>query len=825
MIINWILNPYTQKELGQGINQLLINITSSNPAMQNTFATACTVMATLVAIIFSISLVMVQIGSEKYGYQILKQFIHNKVTKGLFLISMATILISLILMWQDMTNWHSFIFILVLILLWSIIFWRYYIFMTKITNYEQVIQLVHNNCIADIRRDKKKNVKEILESIEETAIRGISRTDTDFSFKFTIALFNIYRGILSEKKYSWVKDEICLHLVRIIDRAVELRVQFRNYLWTGIFDILNCEITENPEIDMEFIKAYTSEFLFRVNKKIIDEDDFESFKKEIQTYSVENTWGNPKSIQEEILQDIALEQFQFLPLFASDTTKYSQIKEKYLLLEYLIKEQSVKDHSAIQTAINEYTEYKNDLECEIKASLKTGDNLTAIVGELKANSSREIFNLNSLFVAFKMHQLFFIVGAYLVFREQEGDLKAQTYIKELWEHTESKNPHTININDSPVLFDPSWLTKVLFYGGSGVRYFPKMGKLTLIFDTFRDPERALQTYYLLCMTRYLSRTTEDPQIPSGEPTGRDYLKHDLEFCNIFVENSEDLLKNCDLLIEEADCWDQLFDNKAEEQLERTKTWIQKNREYCSEHTEELVKQIDYDCEKCRELKKYIKQGYGKIAINDIATIKIINREDRDTSNFQKYSSRIKNGYPKRHLINDEYVFDPIHHNKHIFEAIGERIARQEKICIIKTILSSKAITRSVDNNIDTIIDTINDKKSLLENKGYSPSTIIIPQELFRGFHDHGYIENSSQFICKDKTQLKIVFIPGFDHIILFDQNHSVAEYVRQGNENERLKISLKEMDDKLHLDICGCSEMFYSISNPDAFQIIDISAL
>lgn len=824
-IVTWIQSHDVQSEFGQFTDQLQINFTVSNPDMQNAFATVGTIMATLVAIIFSISLVMIQTGSDKYSYHILKLFTHNSTTRGLIGLSLTTILVSLFLMWQGTTNWHSFLIVFLLFVVWIIVFWYYYQYMIKITNYEQVVYIMTDSFTKNLKRGKEKQAEQILEAIEDTAIRGIHRLDIDFSFKFTKAFFDLYHSVLGEGKCSWAKKEIFNHFYNAASRAIEFRIPFRNYLWAEVLTIPNCEIAECSQVDFEFINNYISKTLFWLTKKVIDEDDVEAFKTEIRTYSQTHVLGNPRLIQDSIIQEIAQEQSQMLHLFQYDDAKFDPMLEQYQLLNFLVKEQSVIDHGAVQTAIAEYKKYKYTLEKDTEALKISGNVLRGTIEELTENSSRVVDLLNSLFVAYKMHLLFFVIGAYLIFRGQEGDTKVQMYIRELWDYTDSKNPRTINANEPPVLFDPSWLTNVLFYGGSGRQFFYKAGKIHLTFDTFRDPEGALQTYYLLCMTRYLSKTTVDTQIPNLEGREENYLKRYLNFCDTFIQESETLLRNCEALIEDAEDWNQLFENEAQEQFERTKRWIQRNKEYCIETTTDLVRQIDYDRGKCQELRKCIKQGYGEIKLTDIASIEIIDGSDRNKQHFQKFSVEFSGGYPKKSLISDEYSFSPISYSKHVFEEIGKRIARMEEIFIVKAILKSKDITKASDSEVDTIVDTINRKQAILKRQGYNPSTIILPNRLFRSFYIKGFIEDSDKFVCQDETRLKIVYIPNsdFKYIILLNQKYGVARYIRQESEDGRLRVSLKEMEDQLHLDVRGCSEMSYNISDPNAFFIIDLS--
>jgi hypothetical protein len=90
------------------VNYYIPLLLTEDSKMVAVFDTAATVMASFVALVFSISLVMIQIRSDKYSFKILDYFVHEKRTRALFGLSMFTILLAIFLMWFKIVTMLSF---------------------------------------------------------------------------------------------------------------------------------------------------------------------------------------------------------------------------------------------------------------------------------------------------------------------------------------------------------------------------------------------------------------------------------------------------------------------------------------------------------------------------------------------------------------------------------------------------------------------------------------------------------------------------------------------------------------------------------------------
>ena len=95
-------------------------------------------------------------------------------------------------------------------------------------------------------------------------------------------------------------------------------------------------------------------------------------------------------------------------------------------------------------------------------------------------------------------------------------------------------------------------------------------------------------YYLLTITRCIQKGNSKLELPQIE--GLDLLKTTeyyklmewYEFTRIFQTESTFLLDHCDKMITQAQRWDLLFNNNAEEALIITKFWIKAYTKYCEE---------------------------------------------------------------------------------------------------------------------------------------------------------------------------------------------------------------------------------------------------
>ena len=810
------------------VNYYIPLLLTEDSKMVAVFDTAATVMASFVALVFSISLVMIQIGSSKYSFKILEYFVHEKRTRALFGLSMFTILLAIFLMWFNIANKYSFTIIFAFFIVWMVLFWYFFINMVRITNPEQIAEIMIEDCNSQIKKGNKKKVESTLYSIAETTINAVYRNDFEFSLKFASSFFDIYQNTLINHS-NWAKKLIFQQFWRIVESMIETKNNIRNYLWADIFNVPIYEILNEEEIggkvDYEFIDYYIGIFIFNINKKLIDKDDFEGYRNEIREYSIIHIQNNPRMIQDDIRNSVIQEQMSVLTDIRNESDLYDKIIEHYNKLNFSIFQKSTMDFNHIQILKNEYLNYKTFVEISLKQIAPLDQNLTEKLAQLKNNSKDVIHEIDSLYIAYKFHFVFFIVGSYLVFKKDEENFEAQTYIKELWEFTDSKNARVINSDRPPICFDPNWLTHLWLYGGTGKESFIFSTSLHFTFDTFRDPEQAITTYYLLCLTRTMEINKNLQQFPDHDFKEDYYVKYGLQFSKLFIEDSERLQKNCDELIRNAKDWNLLFDNKAPELFSCTKKWITEKMNYCKSLIDDTVKNLECDQTKFQAIKDLISDSFNKSSsIKDLINIREIDNEIQTDIDFIQLGMHLH--YPKENLVNDDFIYSPIALSEHLYQTMGRNIASRERNYLIRTIHTSQIIEKYTLSvfDIESVFEKINEKYQILTLKGYKPSCIILPMKFFRKLYNINAIDKKSteHILLHDGNVLKAMFLPysNFEEIILINQNFGIWTYKKQENAIAPLNIIFEENDCKLNIDISAFSELHFEIINSEAAIIL-----
>jgi hypothetical protein len=828
---------------------------SQTGANSNIFDTVAQVLAAFLAIVFSISLFVIQISSEKYTHKIKKYFKENRWTTWTFGLGLFTILVCVLFLMLDLNNIYIKIVIFFLLILNCIFFYYYYNYMVEITNPYKIAELLEKECINSVNCQKIDEVEDIVTALTDILIKSIAKKDAALTLKYKRTLIGIYYEIqkipLTPKIRIKIENIIFTEIFRALQFAIEKKDASRSYLISILFNSIQWEASKKEFVNDQEIDLIISKFLFEFSRYIIQNDDFELFKKEINHLSLLQV-QNPRFIQEEIYTNL-LEQMSTTILIHNQEIS-SKILKEINCFEFLLKYLTNKDFSSVKNLIKAYAIYEKRLEIYLRGISQSEEKIreltklyntdresvlkriengcNALIGGDKFDYFSNYKRLDLLFISLKLHFTFYCIGAFIVFKGKHEIINSALYLKELWDHTHPDDASGINLNETPVLFDPLWLTYLLLYGGQNIKYWIKMTfGFSLGFDDYHGAEDYLYQYYLLTITRCIQKGNSKLDLPQIE--GLDNLKANeyykltewYEFTQIFQSESKFLLDHCDTLIQNAKRWDFLFNNKAEEAIKITKAWVQAYTNYCGKIHEEINKWLNPDPKKIVYFSKKIIEEYRNVSIvNELAEITPFNEErDRELTFIHIYQD-IGNLH-KEWFFKEDYS-----HPDHIFTEFGRNIARGERRHILETILAEKSIEPIIitDFNLSSIFVEIKNQVNNMKSGGLQPSVVFIPLEIMKGFVIERMTATYGIIKIDDDTNLKVITSNNnwpFKEIVILDKSAGIWTFKPINANEERLFVNIsKNESDELLMKILVHTTINYSIVKPDAMKILKFIA-
>lgn len=597
--------------------------------------------------------------------------------------------------------------------------------------------------------------------------------------------------------------------------------------------------------NIQEVDPLVSKFLFDYVRYAIDKNDFELFKKSLNNTSLLNI-SNPRFIQNEIHS--ALYKEIKPPLFLYDRNTFQKILKEINCFEFLLKYCTVKDFSSVRVLEGAYRMHELNLEKYIDKITKSEELIKELekiygtdrggvlkmvestINSINVVESSDFFGVNKrldlLFISLKLHFTFYQLGAFIIFTGKQKQINSGQYLKELWTHTCPDDACAIIGNESPVIFDPLWLTYLHFYGGQNIEYWTKttLG-FSLGFDDYHGAENYLYQYYLLTITRCIDRGNTSLSLPSPKEldnlkTNEPYKFMELyEFTELFKRESVFLISHCESLVRDARQWDLLFNNHAEESLTKTKEWIEENVLDCEKLTGELKKRMTADDEKIRYFSQKVLEEYRNTSV--VGELAILKKSDQESDSKLKFNSIFQHtgNLDKRWFFKDDDS-----HPDHIFAEFARNISRGERKYILESIkkLDFIEIIPIREIHIDAVYNKIKDLVSQMILSGFNPSVIFLPLELTKSFAIK-HLGNFDALKFDDGNTLKIVNSNDrwkFDEIVILDKSAGVWTYKPVNSSEERLSVEIIPNDDELYMKILVKTTINYTIVNPEAIKIL-----
>lgn len=474
---------------------------------------------------------------------------------------------------------------------------------------------------------------------------------------------------------------------------------------------------------------------------------------------------------------------------------------------------------------------------QLQAIKKMEQSLTLEVSKTSEELNNRIYKL---YVTSQICRVFFLIGAYLLFKKKENGIDSEVYIKELWSHTNPDDADGINLNRPPITSNPFWLTYLRLYGGSGNDFWANL----LRFGDFHGASKYIDQYYLLAVEKEKTNLRAPPKVnlDKMKMNKRYYeLDHWFSFSTNFSSliGTKNLVDRCDNLIEEASTFNRLLSTKsknekgeiheidAKKKLEDLKEWIRNKAKEFEETKKEIIKLLPLDPKRIEKCKGEISRAYGeKTEIHKVSQV-IESVQERDKAlKFKQIYNHIQ--VPRDCLTEPSTTDCSI-----IWSDLGRSIAFGELNYFIEKVKKRRAIERIKIKDVDIkeIFYKIETIVKDLKEEGLTPSTIFIPLKYWTDIRIQNRLvyEEDTFFKVGEEEKLKIIgssnFIP-FNDIIILDKKSSIWTHKVGQFSSNRLDITIKENEkDNSKVNVLVRTIINLNIENPKGLKVLKIKRL
>lgn len=234
----------------RNLGEFSINITgffAQNGINNNFFETSAQVLAAFLAIIFSISLFVIEISSEKYSPKIKKYYGESHWTRLAFGFALFTILVCLICIYFNIQN--NFIGAITFLFLIAnfFFFYFYYNHMKEIIDPYIIADLLRKDCINAAIGGKNDIFKDIVASFADMIIKAINDRDIALSIKYRQSInkinYDIFESSLSPSQKTALQEIVFNEVGRALRYSIDKSDESRIFLNELLFEAIQLQVT------------------------------------------------------------------------------------------------------------------------------------------------------------------------------------------------------------------------------------------------------------------------------------------------------------------------------------------------------------------------------------------------------------------------------------------------------------------------------------------------------------------------------------------------------------------------------------------------------
>lgn len=889
--------------------------------------------ASILAIVFAISNLIISNISERYTPHILKVYEEEAPTRRTLLgfVAVAALSTILLLLYQFIPPVVSFVllvsaitgFVIVLVLLID-----YFFYMFKILNPLKFSDVLKHKTFLLVESQNEEDVKDYIMSLGDVAARAFQRKEVRVCTHYIKALYDIFKGyielrvqwperyklvsefwstekrncvplyildeyfrifqysvfgkeeivskevvanlfgILCESLFAEENDDLVARLIetrnifgakyyQFYRLAIERKDPSRFRLVQNLVDVLLMNLANarsGEEMKDNHLEEFVGSHIFRINQLIIDYDDFDLFRREINNFSLMVPISSPDDIRNRLLGSL----FSNVPfILHRDKDFMEQLLSRRAHIEYLAEHESAKNFGSARELERNLEDYKNFL-IEHLEKMRDAKYVKSLLHEGELNQIQTLMEMPQmyapeiskaledmirrtyeLYVTSHIYRAFFLIGTYLLFKKKEQGIDSEGYIKELWSHTNPDDADGISLNRPPITSNPLWLTYLRLYGGVGNNFWVSI----LRFGDFHGAAEYVDKYYFLAIEEEKSNlkppsTSELEKMKMSNRVSE--LNHWFSFSNDFssLMRAQSTIDRCGSLIEEAETFNRLLSTKsknqkgevyvidAKEKLESLKNWVKTKAEEFETTRKEIVTLLPLDPKRTEDCKEEISKAYGKESeISEVGQVKEFVQERDKALKFIQIYKHVS--VPRDCLTEPSSVGCST-----IWSDLGRSIAFGEINCFIERVRKCRAIERiSIeDMGMEGLYGNIEAVVHDLKEEGFSPSTIFFPLEYWPEIGLGKYITyEKDAFLKVGEEKLKMIgsskFVP-FSDIMVMDKNTSIWTHKTGKYASKRLDITIRENGkDKSLVNVLVKTTINLEIAKPKALKILKVKCV
>jgi hypothetical protein len=862
------------------------------------------ILATTFAIIFSISVLAIQHISQNYSFRVLDYYRNDNVTIFTLGIIVSGIFVIIIYNITN-SNLPFLNFLSILLFFSSFhILLIYFDKTMKIINPVQLSELLLDEGKGSIAKCSSKESRDIISLIGDISTKSLIKKETSSTKQFIGILFEFDKACIEVYKrnprcelfhsnvgeignYIYVEnifEAIADENLRILKQSLDQKeIVINREIYKNASKLIANTINEPNEIFSEYLKLNSlifemsltakdparflylnrligiyqnmgyqpikienindliSSFYLRINQNIVQENDFDLFKNEINSLCL-GLMDSPNHIIEELANNLYfIQETRSNPSILYYDRDFSEnLSRRRSHLQNFIRNEIPENYNKIfeyQKLVIEFIIFviqhleseknKNISENQPQIVLAIDETIERLKSNYLTPEGNFVHDSLQLYGNAQLYRTFFLVGTNILYTQKTKEIIAEKYIKELWEHTQPEDADAFSLNTTPVSFNARWLTSLLFFGGA----FSETWKddFSLKFEDFHGVTDYVYQYYLLCIAESILKnegslnlipSSNLPQVKSESP---ETLFREYSFVTQFMLEKERFEKYHKILSQQSKKYNLLFKGDAKNSFIGLKDWIDKSMDACDKQEKEIISVLDLDSTKVEKAREEILKSYKNTSQLD----KIFNTkkyvEDEDSAlTFGKIGQRLLT--PKHCLITPSNVMCDL-----IWSSYGESISEGERKYIYDTLNDSTDLEKiDVDfSSIEVLLQVFSSTINTLKSEGFNPQTIFIPldikSELFRLLHQKPEKSELWNAIQRYNIIHSWKNHP-FDNIVIIDKNTCLWTYKTNLQADERLAVEIAEYpEDRQKVDFTLFTVFNLRVLNPNGIKIIKIS--
>lgn len=693
---------------------------------------------------------------------------------------------------------------------------------------------------------EENNRNNILEYILEEYIR-IYRESTNkkkekISRSIISNLNNLLRDVLESEDDSLIKQLLETRSIFYNKHYEFLEIAEKNKdpsafkIISFLIHLVNSNYN-NPKIKDKYLKEILISTLFRFNQLIIDNNDFELYKKEIDLFS-KSMLESPINLQKDFINEEIMD-YENKSVLGEFILQNKKLRRNKSYIKFLVEYPLLKNLKSIELIIDKTNELNHLCYIELqiqqlidivhvnKVNIDSEDFNEFVLKNIKGieNSKFRIRNkLNKFFISSLLYRTFFMIESYILFKKDTTNFRGIKYIQELWTHTNPNDQDSEWLNEPPITFNAFWMLNLYIFGLIGDETW--LDHMEYKLEDFHEIKPYMIQYLIICLTNSNIKGLfpDSNKLIGYKESGKLYeLKYWYDFITRFLNKENELKRNFEILIKDSKKWDDLLSYEkchervtAENIFKNKKKEIQEVLNNSRNIQKEIVRLMPINKEKILNIKNQILKSFSSFPKQ--------NSFKTDTINEITYLGRIQSNFkiiPYEIRINKECLLE-FFECDHIWSNINKKIYSKELSYFIEIVKGNKKI-RISKGDIGKLYDSIKKSFDNINIKGFNPDLMFISPDLKDLLLNYsGKLIRGQNFLEINKRKVKIVVVPLnlLKGVILLDSN--IIHWTYKKYEDNNLAINFIETKNKLFVNLTV--EIFANvlISNLNGIEIIKL---